>query len=75
MEKTSQNKQCTFPGCIAGSQYWLLVILPRPKIMLSNITYCNSTVKYEIYSSAPGLMTLRECCIDHPFSYHMTGVG
>ncbi len=41
-------------ACITGNWSLLFVIFPRPKIMLVNIMYCSSPVKYEISSSMPG---------------------
>jgi hypothetical protein len=40
--------------CIAGNQSWLFIIIPSPKIYCKILCTANSSVKYEIYSSAPG---------------------
>jgi hypothetical protein len=40
--------------CIAGNQFWLLVVFPRPKIIVVKYYIPNSPVKYDISSSVLG---------------------
>jgi hypothetical protein len=49
---------------------------PVPKEYCKILHTANSSVKYEICSSAPGWSDDPcKCCVDRPFLYHMTDVG
>jgi hypothetical protein len=69
--QSSENK-----SCIAGNRSWLLIVFPRPKIIVIKYYILYSPVKCEISSCAPGWPDdpLCDCCIDRPFQYHVTGV-